>query len=245
MAFLSGRTLWLKVGLGAMLLATGAVGAAHAQGGTAAADADPGAKRVNVEFENADLRYALRVLFDSVGVNFTIGESVGGTVTASMHDVPFRVALDNLLRSASAALPFTYRVVEGIYTVGVRAETAPPTAALPVTTPDLSEKPLRTARISLRYADAIELAYYLGGSVFISNQRLGSGGGYGGYGTGMGGYGTGSGGFGNVYGLGGGYGSGAGGGAYFRGYGSTTGFLSGGDGLNRDGFGSGFGGVVR
>lgn len=70
-------------------------------------------KRVTLNLENADIQYALKLLFTSVGVDFTIGPGVQGYVTASLTDVPFRVALEQILRSTQSQFPLTYRVESG------------------------------------------------------------------------------------------------------------------------------------
>src|SRR5690348_8391571 len=39
-------------------------------------------KKVTLNLENADIRYALKLLFQSVGANYTLDQNVQGTVTA-------------------------------------------------------------------------------------------------------------------------------------------------------------------
>src|SRR5438874_4706829 len=43
-------------------------------------------KRVTLNLENADLRYALKLLFTSAGMNYTLDQAVQGTVTVSLND---------------------------------------------------------------------------------------------------------------------------------------------------------------
>lgn len=74
-------------------------------------------KPVTLKMENADLRLALQQLFKSVGQNYTLSQRVKGIVTVNLTDVPFRTALDSLLRSAAATQPLTYRVEDGIYVI--------------------------------------------------------------------------------------------------------------------------------
>ena len=70
---------------------------------------DPTQRRVTVKYDQADVRFVLKQLFDSVGVSYTLDPNVQGTVTVSLTDVPFTVALDNILRP----LNLTYRVENG------------------------------------------------------------------------------------------------------------------------------------
>src|SRR5437870_5752019 len=79
-------------------------------------------KRVTLNLENADLRYALKLLFNSVGANFTLDAFAQGTVTVALRDVPFKTALESLLRSTSTQNPLTYRVEDGVYYITVKKD---------------------------------------------------------------------------------------------------------------------------
>ena len=59
---------------------------------------DLNAKKVTLNLENADIRYALKLLFQSVGANYTLDQNVQGAVTVSLADVSFRTALESILR---------------------------------------------------------------------------------------------------------------------------------------------------
>src|SRR6266496_729046 len=59
-------------------------------------------KRVNLNLENADIKYALKLLFNSAGANFTLDPFVQGTVTVSLSDVLFKTALESILRSTNS-----------------------------------------------------------------------------------------------------------------------------------------------
>src|SRR5256885_9807517 len=65
-------------------------------------------KKVTLNLENADLRYALKLLFTSAGVNYTLDQAVQGSVTVALTDVPFRTSLDSVLRSTQSQAPLTY-----------------------------------------------------------------------------------------------------------------------------------------
>src|SRR5690349_12713106 len=58
-------------------------------------------RRVTVHFDSVRLSGALKILMDSVEANYTIDASLRGVVTASLKDVPLRVALDKLLEASS------------------------------------------------------------------------------------------------------------------------------------------------
>lgn len=198
-----------------------------AQGG---GQQDPTQRRVTVKYEQADVRFVLKQLFDSVGVSYTLDPNVQGTVTVSLTDVPFTVALDNILRP----LNLTYRVENGVYYVTVRQ---PEEAPLPPTTEGTptEEGPRLNLpeKIQLNVASPTMIAALLGGTLIqYAQYELGSAGGFGGLG-GFGGFGGLGGGF-------GGFGSGFGGfGGGFRGGGFGGGGLGGG--FGGGGFGGGFG----
>ena len=208
---------------------------------------DPTQRRVTVKYDQADVRFVLKQLFDSVGVSYTLDPNVQGTVTVSLTDVPFTVALDNILRP----LNLTYRVENGVYFVTVRQpEEAPLAPNVDTTTPEEGVRLNLPEKIQLNYASPTLIAALLGGSLIgYAQYELQSGGGgfggFGGLGGGFGGFGGLGGGFGGFGGLGGGFGgfgSGFGGfgGGGFRGGGFGGGGFGGG-GFGGGGFGGGFG----
>jgi len=79
-------------------------------------------KKVTLNLENADLRYALKLLFTSAGANYTLDQAVQGTVTVSLTDVPFRTALESVLRSTQTTSPLTYRVEDKVYIISPKVE---------------------------------------------------------------------------------------------------------------------------
>jgi type II secretory pathway component GspD/PulD (secretin) len=217
--------------LGVLLLA-GIPTAAFAQD-------DPGQKNIaSLEFEQTDVREALRALFKNVGVSYTIAPEVQGTITVSLKNVPFETALQNITRQVDA----TYRIEGGVYQIVKREE--PPVAGTNQEQIGVTPSNKVRRRIKIRYADPQFIATLLGpanGSQnfglapeisTVSNTPasqgggggglgggLGGGGGIGGGGIGGGGGGLGGGGFGGGGGIGGG---GIGGGGSFGGGGGGS-----------------------
>jgi hypothetical protein len=194
----------------------------------------------SLEFEQADVREALRSLFRSVGVSYSIAPEVQGTVTVSLKSVTFETALQNITRQVDA----TYRVEAGIYQIVRRVQDNAPESTLPTDVPGKGTgKVIR--RVFIRTADPALIALllgpnkgsqrYSGGPEITSLGRFMNAGGNGGGGGGYGG-GSGSGGF-------GGGGSGYGGGS-FGGGGSSGGFGGGGSIGGGGGFGGGGGGRI-
>jgi hypothetical protein len=141
---------------------------------------DPSQRRVTVKYDQADVRFVLKQLFDSVGVSYTLDPNVQGTVTVSLTDVPFTVALDNILRP----LNLTYRVENGVYFVTVRQpEEAPLAPNVDTTTPEEGVRLNLPEKIQLNYASPTLIAALLGGSLIgYAQYELQSGGGFGGFG---------------------------------------------------------------
>ncbi|MCL6535174.1 MAG: hypothetical protein K6U77_03805, partial [Armatimonadetes bacterium] len=159
---------------------------------------DPTQRRVTVKYDQADVRFVLKQLFDSVGVSYTLDPNVQGTVTVSLTDVPFTVALDNILRP----LNLTYRVESGVYFVTVRQPEETPIAPdVDTTTPEEGVRLNLPEKVQLNYASPTLIAALLGGTLinYAQYELQSGGGGLGGFG-GFGG--LGGGGFGGFGGLG-------------------------------------------
>ena len=197
---------------------------ARAQDSTSSGSQDMNNKPVTLNLNNADIRSALKLLFDTVGVNFTLDSSVRGYVTVSLNNVPFRAALDSILRSSSM-IPLTYRVENGVYNISPKEQdntqtvdnSTSPTDNTTTQT-DETKKPSRIVKIGVNFADASDIAYVLGGYTIptrYSNMSM------------MGGYGSG---------FGGGYGGGGFGNSFGNGYGNSFG-----GGFGNNSFGGGFG----
>jgi hypothetical protein len=172
---------------------------------------DVSQKRVTIKLDYADIRYALKQLFDSVKVNYSIDPNVQGQVTVSLTDVSFETALNTVLRQ----LNLIYRLESGVYYITNRpVETTPDLGGTtPVDTTPSTPALSLPEKIQLYNADVYQIAYALGASVAQIGGRYdlqSGGGGMGGYGGGMGGFG--GGGMGGMGGFGGGGMGGFGGG---------------------------------
>ena len=66
-----------------------------------------------LDYNQTDVREALRNLFKMSGVSYTIAPDIQGTVTLSLRNVPFDTALQNLTRQVDA----TYRIEGGVYQI--------------------------------------------------------------------------------------------------------------------------------
>ena len=71
---------------------------------------------ISFDLEDADILTVLRALSEYAGVNIVAGKDVRGTVTVRLHNVPWRRALEIILRAAG----YTYREDPGI----IRVDTA-------------------------------------------------------------------------------------------------------------------------
>src|SRR5688572_2271687 len=55
--------------------------------------------RVNFEFDNADVRMVIKTIASTAGANIVLGREVEGTVTLALKDVPWRTALDTIVKT--------------------------------------------------------------------------------------------------------------------------------------------------
>jgi type IV pilus assembly protein PilQ len=55
--------------------------------------------RVTFDFENADVRVVIKAVADIAGANIVVGREVEGTITLTLNDIPWRVALDTIVKT--------------------------------------------------------------------------------------------------------------------------------------------------
>ena len=199
--------------VGAMLMAPAAV---MAQGG------QDDKIIPSLDLDQADIRDALKIIFKNAGYSYSVDNTVQGTVTVHLTNIPFETALRNVLNQVSS----TYRIEGGIYNIVLRPnDIATGTLAPPV--PEANEI---IRKIYIRSADPALIFAILAGTADIGSMpetsTLSFGGGFGGGGGGRGGGGFGGG--------GGGFGGGGGG---FGGGGGGRGGFGGGGGGGSPGFG--------
>ncbi len=243
------RRFRIIAGIAAVL--AGAPFAAFAQDASSGKGQSVSDRRVTLKVDAADIRSALKLLFESAGANYTLDQSVQGAVTVSLQDVPFRTALESVLRSTESAVPLTYRIEDGVYNI-VQKTTPDPIIVDGLGPIDLGQKPVappkqKVGKINLNYADVRDILAVFGGTLIESrSSTLGMGGGFGsgfgsGFGNNMSGFGS-FGSFGPGMGLSGGFISGGSNGMMgpFQG---GFGNMNQGGGLG--GFGQGFGGGFR
>ena len=190
----------------------------------------------SLELQDADVRDALKLLFESVGVtNYTIANDVQGRITVKLTNIPFETALRNVLNQVDA----TWSIEAGIYQIKKREK--PPEVPTGPTGGEAPPASKVLRKIQINRADPLLIAVLLSGELAFNltpelstlrgagglNGGQGGQGGQGGYGGGQGGFGGGGGGF-------GGGGSGGFGGGGFGGGGSG--------GFGGGGFGGGGGG---
>lgn len=150
----------------------------------------------SLELEQADIRDALKLLFKNVGANYSVAQDVQGTVTVSLHNVPFETALQNLLKQVDA----TYRVEAGVFNIVKKEqEVVPITPAGQEGLGPQVAPHLRLVRIHILHADPMLIydllrgQFHIGGAPEVSAGVGGGFGGSGGGGNGGGGAGGGAG----------------------------------------------------
>ncbi|HVT13717.1 MAG TPA: hypothetical protein VHE55_15740 [Fimbriimonadaceae bacterium] len=144
-------------------------------------------KLISIDMQNADVREALRTLFKSVGLSYSVAPEVQGTVTLDLHNAKFETALQNICKQVDA----TYRITAGVYEIIHREDPVlrdPGPEEMPTSKPSTEMR-----RIRLLHADPMFVAMLIGQSKTdfmlapeVSTVLKTKGGG-GGFGNGLGG----------------------------------------------------------
>ncbi len=176
------------------LVLASVMGLSMVAGGTIAAYAqDDKGSKISMDMDQVDVREAVRALFKSVNLSYSVAPEVQGTVTVNLHGVTFETALQNILKQVNA----TYRKEAGVYQIVLRE--------LPVITPEGQEPGPKSPdthvrrHVKARSADPMFIAEIISQSqtnfslapeisTVLKTPRGGSGGGFGGgFGGGNGG----------------------------------------------------------
>lgn len=92
---------------------------------------------ISMEFQDADIKVVLDLLAKQAGANIIMSSDITGKVSLSLRDVPWRDALDTLVKTAGYVI--------------VRADTASSNEILRVVRPDSLREQLETRHFQLRY----------------------------------------------------------------------------------------------
>lgn len=115
-------------------------------------------EKLSLNFQNIDVRAALQVLADFTGLNFVVSDTVKGSLTLRLKDVPWDQALDIIVDSKNLAV----RRVGNVLTVAPADEVAAKEkAALQATKTVLDLEPLVSELIQINYAKAEDIANLL------------------------------------------------------------------------------------
>lgn len=115
-------------------------------------------QRINLTLKDAPIKSAIQQIFSGLGYSYSIDDTLQGTVTVRLIDVPFSDALYAILKAGNA----TMRKEGAVYIFSPRKELSviPPTSSLVEDIPLQREK--RIEKIYVGYVDAAEIAQLLG-----------------------------------------------------------------------------------
>src|SRR4051794_14854354 len=123
----------------------------------ALAQTDPANQIIpSLDLDAVDVREALRALFKSVGVSYSIAPEVQGSVTVNLKNVRFDTALQNILKQCDA----TYRVEGGVYQI-IKREEPTPTGPGETQAPTTTNSKVRR-KVFVRRADPMFIAALIG-----------------------------------------------------------------------------------
>lgn len=115
-------------------------------------------EKLSLNFQNIEVRAALQVLADFTGLNFVVSDTVRGSLTLRLKDVPWDQALDLIVDTKSLAV----RRKGNVVTVAPATEVAArEKAAFEASKSSIELEPLVSELISLSYAKAEEVAALL------------------------------------------------------------------------------------
>jgi type IV pilus assembly protein PilQ len=111
--------------------------------------------RLNLDFQDIDVRAILKVLADISGQNMVVSESVKGNFTLRLQDVPWDHALDIVMRSKGLDM----RKQGNVMIIGPAAEIAAREKEILASKKEVQElSPIRTDFLQVNYAKASDLA---------------------------------------------------------------------------------------
>ncbi|MBI3546269.1 MAG: type IV pilus secretin PilQ [Gammaproteobacteria bacterium] len=112
-------------------------------------------EKLSLNFQNIDVRAALQVLADFTGLNFVVSDTVKGSLTLRLKDVPWDQALDLIVDSKNLAV----RKKGNVVTVAPAPEVAAKEKAnLEATKAVIELEPLVSELIQINYAKADDIA---------------------------------------------------------------------------------------
>jgi len=115
-------------------------------------------ERLTLNFQDIDVRAVLQLLADTSGQNIVVSDSVTGSVTLRLQNVPWDQALDIVMRSKGLAM----RRRDNVILVGPAEELATREKAELQARKDVEElAPVRTEYLQVNYAKASDLAALL------------------------------------------------------------------------------------
>ena len=126
-------------------------------------------ERLSLNFQEVEVRSVLQLIADFIGANLITSDSVTGTMTLRLEDVPWDQALDLILRTEGLAK----REYGNVLLVGPADELASQERTELENLRELSElKPLTTEYVRVRYANAAQMVAPLGsGAGSVLSER--------------------------------------------------------------------------
>ncbi|MDO8705112.1 MAG: type IV pilus secretin PilQ [Sulfuricaulis sp.] len=123
-------------------------------------------EKLSLNFQNIDVRAALQVLADFTGLNFVVSDTVRGSLTLRLKDVPWDQALDLIVDSKNLAM----RRKGNVLTVAPAPEVAAKEKAnLEATKSVIELEPLVSELIQINYAKADDIAALLKSIKAVTN----------------------------------------------------------------------------
>ena len=111
-------------------------------------------QRVVLDFKEVDLYDALKTLFKQVKIDFTLDNSLKGTLITAKINQPFKVALESLIKASG--LPITYSYEDSVMRIIPNGD-APFPVLKPRSVMESLNKPVTLQAANLPLAEALKL----------------------------------------------------------------------------------------
>jgi type IV pilus assembly protein PilQ len=112
--------------------------------------------RVTFEFDNAPVRTVIKAIADTANANIVVGREVDGTVTLTLTDIPWRVALDTICKTLGFAVVQEERgILRIVDPASLKAQLETKVFRLKFVRPQAAYRPIIETQVSVKNVEAL------------------------------------------------------------------------------------------
>lgn len=111
--------------------------------------------RVTFDFENADVRVIIKAIADTAGANIVIGKEVEGQISLTLTDIPWRTALDTIVKTLGFAVVQEERgILRIVDPASLKSQLETRVFRLRFVRPPANYRPIIETQVSVKTVDA-------------------------------------------------------------------------------------------